>query len=33
MNSLKGGNSFIRLWRDLSAENLIMPEAVMFSKG
>jgi len=24
--------SFIRLWRDLSAKNLIIPEAVMFSK-
>jgi hypothetical protein len=25
--------SFIRLWRDLSAKNLIIPEAVMFLKG
>jgi len=25
--------SFIRLWRDLSAKNLIIPEAGMFSKG
>jgi len=25
--------SFIRLWRDLSAKILIIPEAIMFPKG
>ncbi len=27
------GSSFIRLWRDLSAKNLIITEAEMFLKG